>query len=162
MFDAEAPQGTEPPAPALGHDRFVSQDFWSGLMVAAFSAAALVEASGLPVESGEVGPGFFPFWIGIILAIFAAMLLVNALRGRSFLVGQIGLRALFFAMVGMLAFALLLPLAGGAAAMVGLVTLTALGEPGRTLRELLLLNLAIVIPAWLIFVVGLSVQISMF
>jgi len=150
------------PAPATGSDRVLSQDFWGGVILALFAAAAIWEAYKLPATEDELGASFFPFWIGVLIAIFALLLFINAWRGKSVIAERPAWRPFLFSFASLLSFAFLMPVVGGVAAMIAVVTLAALGEPGRSLREIVVLNVIVIVPLWLIFVVGLSVQIPLF
>ena len=155
--------GTGPArAVATGRDRLLSQDFWGGVILTVFAVAAIWEALHLPETQDELGASFFPFWIGVLIAIFAALLFVGAWRGKSLLAERPAWRPFVFSFASLLSFAVLLPIVGGVISMIAVVTLAALGEPGRTLREIVMLNIIVIVPLWLIFVVGLSVQIPLF
>lgn len=139
-----------------------SREGLSALFLLICAVIVGIEASGLSMGRGRmVGPGYFPAILSALFALFALLLLIEALRpGRSPV--ELGpLRPPVMMVAGIAAFGVLFPLIGAGGAIVVLVLLTALAETGRRPLELVILAVALVALVWLVFRVGLNLQLPM-
>ena len=105
-------------------------------MLIAFAAFVMNEASHMPVEYGELGPGFFPKLIGGCLGAFALSILVMAFFKSGEEAEKVSLPkpALIFIMLATVVYLLLLPRIGYLASTPGYLTATGLlisGQPRK-------------------------------
>lgn len=139
-----------------------SREGLGALFLLGCAAVVGIEASGLSMGRGRmVGPGYFPAILAGLLVIFAAILLVQAWAPGRARVQPGSLRPPLMMVAAVAAFGLLFPLIGAAGAIVVLVVLAALAESGRRPLELAVLAVALVALIWLVFRLGLNLQLPM-
>src|SRR5690554_4218423 len=96
--------------------KIVSQkDFVVGLSYMAVGGAFAVGASRYAMgDTVRIGPGYFPFWLGVVLAFVGALVLITSLHPRAEpeRLRSWALRPLFIVLACVVAFAVLLPVAG--------------------------------------------------
>ena len=121
-----------------------------------------LQASTLRLGSARMmGPGYFPWILTGLFVLFAVLVLVNA-RHDDAPLDTGPLRPVGLIIAGVAVFALLLPVTGAAVAIVALVVLSALAESGRKPLGLIVLALVLVLLVWLVFRLGLNLQLHMY
>lgn len=139
-----------------------SRSGWGAIFMLALGGVALHQASHLRIgTAAAMGPGYFPMMLGILSLGFAALIAVDAWRNAETRVDLGPLRPVILLMASILAFALLLNVAGGVIATAVMLVIGALAEGRRKPLELFLLVLVCVVAVWLGLVVGLNMQIKM-
>jgi hypothetical protein len=115
-------------------------------------------------QTSHMGPGYFPValgWIlaglGLTVAMFAFRKAVHVLHPPPF-----ALRPLVAISASVAAFALLVTPLGLVPATFALVVIAAFAEPRFMLRRSVILGISLAIIAWLIFTVGLQVNLPAF
>lgn len=165
----DRPDRPAAPVPLL-HDK----DFWSGLLFAAFGAAALLFGRDYPMGTPvRMGPGFFPLALGGLLLLIGLVLVVKAvLRGRG-AEGRGGFgalrgpggwarwRAAFCLTAAVLVFALAVRPLGFVLATFLTIIVAAAAGPGFHWRETPLLGLAVAGFATLLFVLLLGLPFAL-
>lgn len=140
-----------------------SQDFFAGLLFIvlgiAFAWGATAYSFG---DAAAPGPGYFPFGLGVLLALLGGMVLFKSLSIESEggqPVGPIAWRPLLAIVLAVLGFGLGLHRLG----LVITVALVGFGVSfaGREVRawEAALLGLGLALFSWLVFVLGLSLNL---
>jgi hypothetical protein len=128
----------------------------AGVLIASYASATM--------ELGTVsrmGPGMFPAALGVILATLGALIFVPAL----FTAGtppDIDWRTMAAVSVSMLAFALLIRPFGLVPAIVALVAIASLADGKLGLKGIALVSGGLSLASWLIFSVGLELQLPAF
>ena len=135
------------------------RDLASSLLV--FAAGLFFIVNGLSYPLGtpmRMGAGFYPVLLGIIAILLAALLLVPALT-REGRVDAFAWRPFAAVSASVAGFALTLPVAGIAPAIVVTVLVSALAD--RTARPVstLVLAAALVVGSWLVFMKGLGMPL---
>ncbi len=136
------------------------QDFWAGLMFMAFGAIGI--GGGLIYRVGtaqEMGPGYFPRAIGIALALLGGVIFLRGIFTPGKEVSRWAIRPLVLLIVAILAFAYTLEWLGFVVAATALIFLSGVGGKEFDFKETLLLCIAVVASAVLIFVKALSLPI---
>lgn len=140
----------------------LSREGLGALFLLACALVVGLEASRLDMGRGRmVGPGYFPAILSGLFVLFAMILLVQAWAPGRAKVAIGPLRPPLMMVAAVAAFGLLFPLIGGAGAIAVLAVIAALAEAGRRPVELLVLALALVALIWLVFRLGLSLQLPM-
>lgn len=99
-----------------------NKDFWSGLLLIALGAAAVLIARNYPFGTAlRMGPGFFPIILGGLLIVFGLYLLASGLRSNDKIEGSWSLRALVVLPLSLVLFGLLMERAGFVPAMIVLI-----------------------------------------
>ena len=111
--------------------------------------------------AGAMGPGYFPALLGGLFVLFGLMLAVEAWRKPHERIDLGPLRPVGLVMGSIVLFALTYRLGGGAVAIAVLLVTSAMAEPNRTLKELALLVLGVLVFVWLVFVLALDLQFDM-
>lgn len=120
-----------------------------------------LEAHGLRMgPARSMGPGYFPWILGGLFALFGLIVLLQS-RGGDAPLDPGPLRPVLWIIGGVAAFAVLLPLTGAAVALIVLVVMAALAESGRRPLPVLMLALVLVAMVWLVFRLGLKLQLPM-
>jgi len=111
-----------------------------------------------------MGPGFFPVTLGVALALIGAAIAINGLRTRPPPAARVGAewRGWFAIVVGVLSFIVVGKHLGLAPASFSVVLISALGDRQNSLKDVVLLALAIVVVCVLVFSVGLKVEFPLF
>ncbi|NDW01889.1 tripartite tricarboxylate transporter TctB family protein [Salipiger sp. PrR002] len=131
-------------------------------MLLAAAAVVIAQVRTLSLGSAAaMGPGYFPAALAGLLIFFGAVLLVEGWRHPEQRIVLGPIMPVLLVLGSIVAFALTLKLLGGAIAVLLVVLLSALAEPRRSLREMLVLGAIVLGLVWLIFVVGLDLQITM-
>ena len=134
------------------------RDFWAGLMLIVFGVFALVVAQ-KDYQMGtavRMGPGYFPTVLGGILAVLGLSVLIESLAVEGEKVARFYFRPLIFILLSCLAFAYLLKPLGVMLSIAALVFIGSYGGHDVRLKEVVLLTVAMVIIAVLVFVKGLT------
>ncbi|MBN8291785.1 tripartite tricarboxylate transporter TctB family protein [Rhodobacter sp. NTK016B] len=122
-----------------------------------------IEASGLSMGRGRmVGPGYFPAILCALFVLFAVILLVQAIAPGRVTVAFGPLRPAAMMIAAIAAFCLTFPFLGAGGAIIILVVIAALAESGRRPLELLILSVVLVALVWLVFRIGLNLQLPMY
>jgi hypothetical protein len=99
-----------------------SKDFWSGLMLIAIGAVAVVIARDYPFGNAlRMGAGFFPVVLGVILILFGLYFAARGLRSAVKIEGGWSPRALIVLPLAFVLFGLLMEYAGFVPALVVLI-----------------------------------------
>jgi hypothetical protein len=153
-------------------DARLYEDLAAAVIFIAIGLAAFISALGYPSGTAHrVGPALFPMLIsglltviGMSLAIrsFAAVRLGVAMQAWKRLTPQFStVRALFFVMLSLLAFALLIRPAGLMIATIALIFIATRAEPGRRVLGSLVLAVLSACIAASIFVYGIGLPIPL-
>jgi len=148
------------------------KDYYGGALMVIVGLAAAYAGYGYRVgELAHMGPGFFPVALGLLLA-FIGLLMVISARGQQpapeaavshgHPAGLPDLRGCVCIVLGILAFLLLGEYGGLLPATFAIVFISALGDRDNTLREALLLALAMMAIAVVVFWWALSLQLPLF
>lgn len=108
----------------------------------------------------SMGPGMFPMLMGAVLVLLGVLLVVSALF-RSGTMPEIRLSAPFFILASVAAFALLIRSFGMLPAVASVAVIASLAELKVRPVSLLLLVAVLCLTTWLIFPVGLGLNIPM-
>jgi hypothetical protein len=138
------------------------EDFWSGAMftVIGLGFAAVAQRYDMGAIR-SMGPGWFPTAVGLGMAVLGAALSLKALKAGALVrIGAFGWRGIA-ALLGSLAlFSVLLPYLGMVVALSLLVFGSSLANRDFKLLEALIVTAALVVMGWLIFIVGLGIQVQ--
>lgn len=138
------------------------RDLASSLIVFAAGLFFIIHGLSYPLGTTmRMGAGFYPVLLGIIAVLLAALLLVPALTREGHIDAFAG-RPFAAVSASVAGFALTLPVAGLAPAVVVTVLISAVAD--RTARPLstLVLATALVVGSWLIFMKGLGMPFYLF
>ena len=142
-------------------NRFISKDFWSGLMFAGFGIFALTYGSNLAVGTAvRMGPGYVPRMLSYILIALGLVILVRAVLSPGDSIERLYLRPIVMITIGVVAFALLFETAGMAPALVALIFLSALGGQEFKVVETILACLVLTAICTVLFKLGLDMNIQ--
>ena len=138
------------------------EDFWSGAMFVAIGAGFAAAAQRYDMGAmRSMGPGWFPTAIGLGLAALGGMLCFKALKaGEPVRVEAFGWRGVVAVLGAVAMFSILLPYLGMVVALPLLVLVSSLATPGFRWREGLTVTAALTLMGWLIFIVGLRIQVQ--
>ena len=144
----------------------MSRDRLEGALLLAAGIAALAAAA--QYDHGtlrHLGPGAFPAFVGVVLATLGAAAAVRGLPGGAASDAGLIRRAAMArsaAIAGaVVTFALLIEVAGLLVAAPAVVIIALLGEPGMKRREVLLLAASLTLFAFLVFVWGLGLPLTL-
>jgi putative tricarboxylic transport membrane protein len=99
-----------------------SKDFWSGLMLIAIGAVAVVIARDYPFGTAlRMGAGFFPVVLGVILVLFGLYFAARGLRSSVKIEGGWSPRALIVLPLAFVLFGVLMEYAGFVPALLVLI-----------------------------------------
>jgi hypothetical protein len=141
-------------------NRFLSKDFWSGLMFTGAGIAALVVGGNLAVGTAiRMGPGYVPRMLSYILIALGLAITVRAVLSPGDPIERLRFKPIVMITLGVLAFAFLFERAGLAPALVCLVFLAALGGQEFKLIETVLACIVLIALCTVIFKIGLSMNI---
>jgi hypothetical protein len=141
-------------------NRFLSKDFWSGVMFTTAGIAALVVGSNLAVGTAiRMGPGYVPRMLSYILIALGIAIIVRAVLSPGDPIERFRFRPITLITIGVLVFAFLFERAGLAPALVALVFLSALGGQEFKLIETILACIVLIALCTVIFKIGLQMNI---
>ncbi len=145
---------------------FDLRDFLGGALLIALGVFVAVYA-GTHYRIGEparMGPGFFPVALGCILAGLGLIVLLLSFRvsAHAWEVAAIAWRSLAAILIAVAVFALIVGRFGLMPATVALTFVAALAEPRFRWRRTLLLAVSLAVLSWLIFTVGLQMNLPAF
>ena len=140
-----------------------NQDFWSGVMLIAVGATALVIARNYPFGTSlRMGPGYFPIVLGSILALFGLWFIVKAFRSTEKIEPGWSLRALIVIPVSLVLFGILMTYGGFVPALIVLIFGSALASDEFNLLEVALLTVGLTIGCIAVFIWGLGLPYPLF
>ena len=117
-----------------------SKDFWSGVMLIAIGAVAVVMARDYPFGTAlRMGAGFFPVVLGVVLVLFGLYFAARGLRDSAKIEGNWSPRALIVLPLAFVAFGVLMEHAGFVPAMLALIVGSALAGAEFRIGEVLVL-----------------------
>jgi hypothetical protein len=121
-------------------DLLENKNFWSGVMLIATGAAALLIASDYRLGTAfQMGPGYVPTVLGGIIVVLGIIVLASGLRQPEPLEGHWSPRALVLLPLALVLFGFLMEYAGFVPAMLALtVASSAAGKEFRILEALVL------------------------
>ncbi len=141
---------------------WLSTDFLTGLLFLGLGGFAMAYGSRYPVGSAvRMGPGYFPLLVSAGLVLLGVVLVVRALARDGDRIGSVELRPLVCALLGTLAFGLLIERAGFWLASIALVVAARLAERGFRPLEVGALALALAGLMAAIFRYGLGLPMRM-
>jgi len=139
-----------------------SKDFLAGVAAVLIGVFVIVATSGYGFGTPRrMGPGFFPVSLGVVLSLIGVVIALGALRSQEKL-PKLNVRPYIVIPLAILMFALLVTRLGFGPAGVATVMLAGVAEPRTQKLHLLLLALGLVPAVWLLFAVGLGVQVPFF
>lgn len=145
---------------------FDVRDFLGGALLIALGIFVAVYA-GTQYRVGEparMGPGFFPVALGCILAGLGLIVLLLSFRtsAHAWEVSPIAWRSLIAILSAVAVFSMIVGRLGLMPATVALTFVAALAEPRFRWRRTLLLGLSLALLSWLIFTIGLQMNLPAF
>jgi hypothetical protein len=121
-----------------------SKDFWSGVMLIAIGAAAVVLARDYPFGTAlRMGAGFFPIVLGAALVLFGVYFVVRGIRSADLIVGNWSLRALIILPLAFVLFGVLMEYAGFIPALLALIIVSAAAGTEFRIGEVVALSVVL-------------------
>ena len=140
-----------------------SRDFWTGVMLIATGAAAVVMARDYSFGTTlRMGPGYFPSVLGGMLVLFGLYLLVQGLRSGDRIEGNWSVRALIVLPLALVLFGLTMEYAGFVPALMVLIVGSSAATKEFRLLESLLLAAGLTAFAVVLFIWGLGLPYPLF
>jgi Tripartite tricarboxylate transporter TctB family len=140
-----------------------SKDFWSGIMLIAIGAGALVIGRDYPFGTAlRMGAGFFPLVLGAALVLFGVFFTARGLRSSDRIEGNWSLRALVILPLAFILFGLLMQYAGFVPALFALVVGSAAAGTEFRLVEVLLLAAFLTVVCVAVFIWALGLPYPLF
>ena len=134
-----------------------NKDFWSGLLLIAIGAAAMIIAQDYRFGTAlRMGPGYFPTMLGGILALFGLYLAVIGLRGGEKIERNWSPRAVIGVSLSLVLFGVLMEYAGFVPALVALIFGSAASGTDFRFGEVLLFTVLLTAAAVVLFIYGLG------
>jgi hypothetical protein len=134
-----------------------NKDFWAGMMFLGTGAGAMLMARHYPFGSTlRMGPGYFPVILSGILILFGIYVTARGLRNNEKIKGNWSVRALIVLPLSIVAFGVLMNLAGFIPALVALVFLSAAAGREFKLLEVLLVTVLLTLLSVAVFIWGLG------
>ena len=134
-----------------------NKDFWSGVLLLAVGAGAMVIARNYPFGTSlRMGPGYFPTLLGALLAVGGLYLLIKGLRSSDMIESGWSLRALVVIPVSLVLFGYLMDHAGFIPALIVLIFGSAAAGTEFRLVEVSLLAVGLTIVSIVVFIWGLG------
>jgi len=140
------------------------KDFFSGLLFIAIGAFFAVFSRKYDIGTAkEIGPGYFPLILGIVLIFLGLIVSVKSLIAHG---EKVGLdmwhwRPILLLSMAIIGFAFAMPTMGFLIAVAILVAVSIFAYSGnRSLKEIFLVTVGFTTFAWLIFVVGLGLNLQ--
>jgi len=139
-----------------------SKDFLAGVAAILLGLFVVIATAGYGFGTPRrMGPGYFPFSLGVMLTLIGVVIALGALRNHEKL-PSLNWRPYVLIPLAILTFALLVPRLGFGPAGVATVMLAGVAEPETKKLHLLALALGLVPSIWLLFALGLGVQLPFF
>ncbi len=140
-----------------------SKDFWSGIMLIAIGAAALVIGRDYPFGTAlRMGAGFFPLVLGALLVLFGVFFAARGWRSNDRIEGNWSPRALVILPLAFVLFGLLMQHAGFVPALFVLVVAAAAAGTEFKLVEVLLLAAGLTVLCVALFIWALGLPYPLF
>jgi hypothetical protein len=140
-----------------------SKDFWSGIMLIAIGAGAVVIGRDYPFGTAlRMGAGFFPLVLGAALVLFGVFFAVRGLRSSDRIEGNWSLRALVVLPLAFILFGLLMQHAGFVPALFALIVGSAAAGTEFRLVEVLLLAAFLTVVCVAVFIWALGLPYPLF
>ena len=139
-----------------------NKDFWAGMMLIGFGAAAILIARDYRFGSAhDMGPGFFPTVLGGILITFGICIMAVGLRSNEKIQGHLSLRVLIMVPLSLVLFGILIKHSGFITALVALIFVASASGREFKVVESLLLSVVLIVAATLLFIWGLGLPIPL-
>ena len=139
------------------------EDFWAGLMFAAFGILAIVVARNYPMGSAlRMGPGYFPTYLGAIMIVIGAIMTGRAYRIDGEGIGRWGWRPLLWLSAAVAGFGPLIERAGFVLALLALIIASSLAGRDTRPLELVLLIVVLITGSVGLFIYGLELPYRLF
>jgi hypothetical protein len=140
-----------------------NKDFWSGVMLIAVGAAAILIARNYTFGNAlRMGPGYFPSVLGGLLVLFGIYLVAVGLRRHDKIEGRWSLRALIVLPLSLTLFGLLMERAGFVPALLVLIVGSASAGSEFKLLEVLALAAGLTAMAVVLFVWAIGLPYPLF
>jgi putative tricarboxylic transport membrane protein len=140
-----------------------SKDFWSGIMLIAIGAGALIIGRDYPFGTAlRMGAGFFPLVLGAALVVFGVFFAIRGLRSHDRIEGNWSLRALVILPLAFILFGLLMQYAGFVPALFALIVGSAAAGTEFRLVEVLLLAAFLTVVCVAVFIWALGLPYPLF
>ena len=140
-----------------------NKDLWSGLMLVALGAVAVVIARDYPFGTAlRMGPGYFPTVLGAVLVLFGLWFVAKGLRGSEAIEPGWSLRALIVIPLSLVLFGLLMSYTGFVPALAVLVFGSSLASSEFRLIEVVLLTIGLTVGCIVVFIWGLGLPYPLF
>jgi hypothetical protein len=152
-----------------------AQDFWSGVMFAAFGVFFMVFARNYDMgTAARMGPAFFPTMLGGLLLFLGVLIGLRALapgtkesKGSAFhvvpgaegAITRFHFKPLLLVLGAVVSFGLLLRPAGLIVSLAVLIVVSSLGSDQFRLRDVVLLTIGLTILVLVVFIYGLSMTV---
>lgn len=141
------------------------RDFWAGIMFLVIGITFMVLSAQYQVGSaGKMGPGYFPLVLGGLMAFLGALIAVGGLRrtpdGVDVPLHSVGWKELILVLVAVALFAALLNSFGVIIALTAMIIVASFASHEFSWLSTILTCVVLCVMAWLIFVVGLELQFS--
>lgn len=139
--------------------RYLTRDVVAGLVVLGVGLVFFVGSLDLRMGSAmSMGPGYFPLAVSVIVMVLGVVIGLGGLSASE-AVGEIHWRPMLAVLGAIAAFAIIMSQFGLVPAMIAGVLLAAVGDETSRLRQTVVLALVASVGAWLIFRVGLGLQL---
>lgn len=140
------------------------EDLIAGLITAGIGVYIIIEASNYKMGTlVRMGPAYFPTIIGVLMLVLAAIMLLTAHPSEAPQpVGKDQLRGTIFVAAGIIAFAYTIEFSGMLLSVFLAVFMSTLGNRTTPILTALLLAVITSLGTWLIFCLGLGLQIEAF
>jgi putative Ca2+/H+ antiporter (TMEM165/GDT1 family) len=140
------------------------EDLIAGLITAGIGIFIITEASNYKMGTlVRMGPAYFPTIIGVLMLVLAAIMLLTAHPSEAPQpVGKDQLRGTIFVAAGIIAFAYTIEFSGMLLSVFLAVFMSTLGNRTTPILTALLLAVITSLGTWLIFCLGLGLQIEAF
>lgn len=160
-LDIEPTQGRSNTLGAFNLKIHNQKDFWSGVMFVVIGILFMLWSQAYQFgTASRMGPGYFPTVLGGMQVVFGLMVMWPSLKGPEVKVERFGWRGLFVILGAVALYAILLPHVGFVVALVALILISAWASPEFGWKESLISVVVLGILSYLVFVVGLELQFT--
>lgn len=140
------------------------RDLWAGFLLVAVGGFFAYQS--LQYEFGAattLGPGFFPYWLSMILCVLGVIISLSsvAARGTTAKVPSVHWPSTLLIIGSIVAFGILLKFFGLLVALLALVVLSSMADPGFGWRGTVVTALVLMVLCWAIFVKGLELPLPL-